>query len=1036
MATKPLAKMHCSTSLAALAISALLQMPASAATGARPPHLAQTEPVPAAGTLVQTQGQVQPPIGGGTTPANPDQHSGNAGDDASSPATAESAGSDKTTDIVVTGSRLARAGYDAPTPVNVIGEERLQQLGINNIGEALNQIPSFRATNSPANNSFRVSGNIAGRILDLRGLGATRTLVLLDGRRVVGSSDQSTVDLNAIPSILIQRSEVVTGGASAAYGANAVAGVVNLIIDSKLSGVKAEASNGISERGDSRQTYVAVAAGTRFGGDRGHIVFGAEYQEETGIGPCETRSWCSKYTNYVANPGYNTATRTSTNGLPATLVLDNVMFVYNENGILTGATKPGATPGSTITLGQQVLNVGATSLPAALRNRQFDAAGNLAPYTFGNLLSGTFAQYPNGDPTQPYLLGFSPSPLVVPVRHLSAMTRASYDLTDTISVSAELLYSRVVGGPTRAASPVDSTSIGLDNPYLSAETVAAVRAADPGITRLLLNHGAVAFGATSEGRSVNSTYRAALSVKGEFGRGWAWDAYYTYGRVDSDVVVKNVRLKTWNASIDAVRVTAANRGTSGLAIGSIACRSTLTNPGNGCIPQNLFGAQGFTPEQRAAYAATATQDRNYQQHVAAANLRGSPFSTWAGEVNVAFGGEYRRDTAVGGADANSLAGNYIATLTSALPFTKTTVAEGYLEAGVPLLKDSALGEALDVDGAVRWTHYNTFGNATTWKLGGVYTPVRDITLRVTRSRDIRAPTPAESSPNATTLLTPLTDPFIGSTTQQYVITGGNPNLRLEHANTFTAGVVLKPSFVPRFNMSVDYYNIKVDGAIDSLTAPAISTACRNQALLCDLITFNPNGSINTVFSNFQNLSQLRAKGLEFIMDYRLPFGSANIDFQGNANYIIDLSTTGATGLVTQLDDVTGNAGSIANVQGVPRYKLDGVLTYSNRAFSVSAHGRYIPEGILDATKIGPEDDGYNVNDPASITTNRIDDRFYLDLTARIKVPGASGAERWEVYGTINNVFDTGEPKQLRLTGNSLNFDPIGRYFKVGIRSRW
>jgi outer membrane receptor protein involved in Fe transport len=437
------------------------------------------------------------------------------------PTAAEPAVTDNAAEIIVTGSRLVRAGYDAPTPVNVVGEQRLQQLGITSVADALNQIPSFRATNSPANNSFRVSGNIAGRTLDLRGLGATRTLVLLDGRRFIGSSDQGTVDLNAIPSILIQRSEVVTGGASAAYGANAVAGVVNLITDSKLKGIKAEASNGISERGDARQTYLAVAAGTDFGGGRGHIIFGAEYQKESSIGSCEDRSWCSKYTNYVVNPGYNAATRTSTNGLPATLVLDHTMFVYNENGILVGATKPGSSPGSTITLGQQVLNVGATSLPAALRNKQFDEAGNLVPYTFGNYLSGTFQQFPHGDPTQPYLLGFSPAPLLVPVKHHSAMARANYELTDAISVSAEMLYSRVVGGPTQSGSPVDSTSVGLDNPYLSPATVGAVRAADPAITRLLVNHGSTLFGAASQGKSFNNTYRAALSFKGDLGHGWA-----------------------------------------------------------------------------------------------------------------------------------------------------------------------------------------------------------------------------------------------------------------------------------------------------------------------------------------------------------------------------------------------------------------------------------------------------------------------------------------------------------------------------------
>ncbi len=1037
-------KMRCSTSLMVLTMTALAQVPTSAAGAAwlteRTPQRAGAATAAShsqvAGDASQGQDRPQTPVGGGTTPANAGEDSGNAAPDPSPPASAEPAGSDASADIIVTGSRLARAGYDAPTPVNVVGEQRLQQLGINNIGDALNQIPSFRATNTPANNSFRVSGNIGGRVLDLRGLGATRTLVLLDGRRFIGSSDQSTVDLNAIPSILIQRSEIVTGGASAAYGANAVSGVVNLIVDSKLNGIKAEASSGISQRGDARQTYLAAAAGTDFASGRGHIVFGAEYQKETGIGACEERSWCRKYTNYVANPGYNAATRTSTNGLPATLVLDDVMFVYNENGILTGATKPGATAGSTITLGQQLLNVGVTSLPAALRNRQFDAAGNLVPYAFGNFLSGTFQQVPGGDPTQPFLLGFSPTPLLVPVKHHSALTRADYQLTDAISVSAELLYSRVVGGPTQAGAPVDSTSVGLDNPYLSSDTVAAVRAADPAITRLLVNHGATLFGAVSQGRSVNDTYRAAVSIKGAFGDGWAWDAYYTYGRVDSDVTVGNVRLKTWNNAIDAVRVTAANRGTSGLAIGSIACRTTLSNPGNGCIPLNLFGVQPVTPEQQAAYFATATQDRRYRQHVVAANLRGSPFSTWAGDVNVAVGGEYRRDTAVGGTDANTLAGNYINATTSALPFIKTTVTEGYLEVGVPLLKDSSLGRSLDVDGAIRRTHYNTFGNATTWKVGGVYTPVSDVTFRVTRSRDIRAPTPAESSPNSTTNVIPLPDPFIGSTTQQLVVTGGNPNLQLERANTFTAGVVLKPRFVPRFNLSADYYNIRVSGAIDSLTGPAIATACRTQNLLCDLLAFNPNGSINTVFSNFQNLNQLRAKGVELVMDYRLPVGVGNVDLQGNVNYVIDLSTTGGTGLITELDGVTGNAGTVTNVQGVPRYKLDGVLTYSQRAFSLTAHGRYIPQGLLDSTKIGPEDDGYDINNPNSITTNRIDDRFYLDLTARIKIQDSDGVDRWELYGTINNVFDKDEPKQLRLIGNPLNFDPIGRFFKVGVRSRW
>jgi iron complex outermembrane receptor protein len=933
-------------------------------------------------------------------------------------------------DIVVTGSRLGRAGYDAPTPVNIVGEQRLQQLAINNVGDALNQLPSFRATSSPAANSFRVSGNIGARTLDLRGLGATRTLTLIDGRRFVGSSDNGTVDLNSIPSILVQRTEVVTGGASAAYGANAVSGVVNLILDTKLKGLKAEVNSGISQRGDGRTLYAAAAGGVDFAGGRGHVVVGGEYSKEYGVGTCETRSWCAKYTNYIPNPGYNTATRTSTNGLPATLVLNDITFVQNENGILSGAVKPNGA-GGTITLGQQLLNTGATSLPAALRGKQFDAAGNLVPYTFGNLLSGLFQQ--GRDSTQPYLLGFSPTPLVVPTEHVSAMVHADYELTDSIVLSTEFMYAHVVGGPT-ATTPVQDSpaTIDINNPYLSATTRATVLGADPTITKLLVNSSSFAIGPVALATSTLDTYRGAISLKGELGRGWNWDTYYTYGRVDSEVIDRRSRLKEWNDGVDAVL---APTGLPGIAAGTIICRTTLTNPANGCIPINLFGYGQVSQAAVDRYLVTETQTRRYEQHAAAINLRGSPFSTWAGEVRVAIGGEWRRDTAVGGADANTLAGNYIQAGTTALPFTKTSVYEGYLEAGVPLLKDSALGDALDIDGAVRYTHYTPFGNATTWKGGLVYRPVPDIAVRVTRSRDIRAPTAQESSPNATTVTIPLADPFVGGTSLQTVVTGGNTNLQLERGDTFTAGVVLRPTFIPRFNLSVDYYDIEVKGAIDSLSAPVVASACRQQTLLCNLIAFNPNGSINTVFSNFQNLSQLHAEGFELVMDYRIPALAGDIDLQVNGNYIVDLSTVGATGVVTQLDNVTGNSGSITNIQGVPRWKLDGVVTYSRPGWAFTAHGRYIPRAILDPTKIGPEDDGFNVNLPNSANINRVDSRFYLDLAVRLKIPDAQGDERYEVFGAINNVFDKAEPAQLRLFGNAQQFDPVGRFFKVGLRAK-
>lgn len=944
--------------------------------------------------------------------------------DASAPAEEEAA---EASDIVVTGSRLGRTGYDAPTPVNVVGQERLSNLGLTNVAEALNQIPSFRAIASPALNFFRVNGNIGGRNMDLRGLGVTRTLTLVDGRRFVPSGDNGAVDLNAIPNILVARSEVVTGGASAAYGANAVAGVVNLILDNKLSGWKAKVNYGISERGDGKNFYGAIAGGFDVG-DRGHIVIGAEYSNESGLGPCETRDFCAKYTNYISNPGYNTTTRTSTNGLPATLVLDNVQFAYTEDTVLSGARKPNGT-GGTIQLGQQVLNTGATSLPSVLRNKQFDVNGNLVPYSFGNYLSGLFMQ--GGNTQNPYLLGLGLMPLVVPTKHFSGMVHGDYEVSDSITASAEFMYAHVVGGATQGAAPLEGgLAMNINNPYISDATRATVLGADPTITHLLVNSSFWGIGPTNIATTTIDTYRGALGLKGDLGGGWNWDAYYTYGKSDAYLLNRKVRKTEWNAALDAVQVTAANVGTSGLALGSIVCRTTLTAPTNGCLPINPF-LFGLTPQTYDRYITNQWQTRKFQQHALAFNLRGTPFSTWAGDVKVAVGGEWRSDTASGTADALTLAGQIINTQATALPYTKSEVVEGYVEVGVPLMKDGVLGD-LDVDGALRQTHYNRSGDATTWKGGVVWSPIPDVTFRVTRSRDIREPTAQESSPNATTTLLPLPDPFVGGTTNQFIVTGGNPNLKLEQGDTFTAGVVLKPSFIPRFNLSLDYYNIKVTGAIDSLSGSAIATACKQQNLLCNLITFNSNGSINTISSQFQNLSKLYAEGLELVMDYRIPVGAGNIDLQANANYVIDLSTVGATGLVTQVDDWTGNNGSVTNIQGVPRYKLDGIVTYSQEAWSVSAHGRYIPRGILDTTKIGPDQPGYDINSPISQSINHVDARFYLDLTARIKIMDG----KFEIFGNVNNVFDTQEPPQLRLIGNPLHFDPIGRAYKIGVTAKF
>lgn len=990
---------------------------AIAATSLTPAAWAQDAQIPVPPVQDEAQAAPQTPADGqATTEAEPQQGG----------------------EIVVTGSRLGRTAFNSPTPVNVIGQERQNNLAIPSVADALNQLPSFRATSTPSSQLFRVSGAIAGNTVDLRGLGPSRTLTLIDGRRFVPSTDGGTVDLNGIPSALVQRTEVVTGGASAAYGADAVAGVVNLILDTRFTGLKLNVNAGISEHGDAKNFYVSMAGGRAFAGGRGHVIAGIEYQSNFGVGGCDTRAYCRNYTNYVNNPGYIGGK--STNGLPATLVLNDVRFVENPTGILVGAVQ--TVGGVNTTLGQQVNNTGANRLPGALQGLQFNAAGNgLVPFQFGNYLSGVFMQ--GGDASVDKLYGFGDAPLVTESSHLSIMTHATYDITDDIEVFGEFLFSNVRGGPVQSSVlAVAPASLNINNPYIAPAVRAQILAANPNITSINVNVAKPETGGQLIAESSNDIWRMATGIKGTVFSGWKWDVAYTHGETHSRTDVRSARLRAIDGeAINAITPPAGFGGPvfTTPAGAPVICASSVANPANGCIPVNLLGVNSVSPEARAKYFVNEFQTRTIKQDTIAANLSGSLFELWAGSFDVAIGGEYRNDSAIGVTDPVTLSGAVANAVTTALPPIRRKVVEGYVEASLPLLKDSPLGKSLVIDGALRQTHYNSFGDATTWKTGIVYSPISDLLVRVTKSRDIRAPNAFESNPNSTNVLLPLNDPFAGGTHNLVNIQGGNANLDLETADTFTAGLVLTPTFIPRFRASLDYYNIKVNGAIDTLSAPTILQACFQQNLLCNLIVFAgaPKASqATTVFSNFQNLSQVQAKGLELVAEYRIPdVVGGEVSLQVNANYVLKLQSIGATGLVTQMKGVTGNAGSLSNVQGVPDYKIDAVVTYAQPNWSVTAHGRYIPKSILDPTKIGPDDSRYDVNLPNSVSINTVSPAFYLDLSASVKTGlNLFGPSGMEIYGSVSNVFDKYPPVQLRFFGNPLHYDVVGRAYRIGFRT--
>jgi outer membrane receptor protein involved in Fe transport len=948
--------------------------------------------------------------------------------------------SERSEEVIVTGSRLAKSAFTSPTPVNVVGAERMQALAIPSVADALNQIPSFRAISSPAANLFRVSGNIGARAMDLRGLGTSRTLVLVDGQRFVPSSDNGSVDLNAIPSALVKRAEVVTGGASAAYGADAVAGVVNLILDTDYTGFKADINAGISAQGDAQNYFASFAGGRDFAGGRGHVIAGFEWQNEQGVGRCKQRDHCADFGAFIANPAYNTTTSRSANGQPANIFDVDIRYATNRQGVLVSAVR---TVGATnTTLGQQVNNTGANLLPAALRGRQFDAQGNaLIPFQFGDLLSGLFMR--GGDPSVDDIFGFGDQPLVTQSQHASFLAHADYDLTDNMQLSGEVMFSSVVGGPTRAAAvgglPVN---IKINNPFITPATRAAILAADPAITSINVNSAKVESNPQSSSTSTNDTLRTAIALKGSVFEDAKWDVSYTYGKTDGYLKVRNSRLRDLDTTaVDAITPPGGYAGPiyRTPAGAQVICASSVAAPTNGCIPANYLGLNSLTPEVLAKYMKDAWQSREIYQQAAAANFSSTIFNTWAGAVSGAVGVEWREDGAEGDIDGLSKTGVFATSNTSILPKVKRDVTEAYVETSIPLLTDLPFAKNLTIDGAKRWTNYSTSGEASTWKAGVVYEPNGQILTRFTQSSDIRAPSAAELNPNATSGRPPFADPFGGGTHSITQVSGGNPNLNLEEADTKTAGIVLKPSFIPGLRLSSDYYLIKVAGAIDTQTVPNILAACFQRDLLCNLITFSgayKASPADTVFTNFQNLSKLRAEGVELVANYSFDALAGNVDLSLNGNYIMDLRTISATGVVLRLDGVTGNFGGVASILGVPQYKLDSVATYSRDNWSLTAQWRYVPEGMIDASKIGPDDARFDVNNPNSISTNRVNARSYVNLSGTYSPKATIFGGKTQIYGSIANVFDTEEPIQLRTSGNALQFDPVGRAFRIGVRANW
>lgn len=884
-------------------------------------------------------------------------------------------------DIIVTGSRISRSGFEAMTPTTVVGAEDLEQSAAANPADLLNTLPAFRASTTPTVTT--VSQEVGANYLDLRGLGISRTLTLVNGQRYAPSNITGQVDLNMIPTIMIQRIDVVTGGASAAYGSDAVAGVVNLIYKQKVEGTEGSIQYGVSRYGDNQEINVEILHGTSFADGRGHFMIGGQYVRNRGTDNLNSRDWGRGDWNIIPNP-----LATPTNAEPFRLLVSNV---HN----------------STVAYG------GVINAPGALRGIQFDESGAPVPFIFGDLVGSTYQVGGSGLNPQRFVL-MSP-----PITRYSVAARAEFEFTPSLKLSGEFSYGHQQLTSITGQPQDFGITVFQDNAYLPVSIRDALIAT--GSPTLTLGRRSVdlfpyykEYGGPIRGET--SLYRGVVRLDGDLGGTWHWDAYYEKG-TSTNIQEIGLRINdNWARAIDAVR----DPGT-----GAIVCRSTLSSDpavraaAAGCTPFNMFGVNTRSEEAADYVSGISWNKLRYDQDVFAASMQGEPFSLPAGPVSVAFGAEYRRERAKSQVDDISLARRFA--FINVQPIDGVSeVKEAFLETIVPILADMPGAESLDFNGAVRYTDYSLSGAVTTWKVGLNYEPVKGLRFRATRSRDIRAPNLRELYSPLQGSVQVIFDPSNNNTTTPEVQNGGNLTLTPEKANTTTFGVVLSPVGVPGFQASVDYFDIEIADGITTLSAQDIVGRCfAGAADLCSRITRNSSGAIVRIDRLFENLGVLRNRGVDFELSYQRPVGAGTLGLRVVGTYMIDVIQDDGKVAINLAGDTGGRRPG-----GLPDWTGKAILSYANGPLKLSANARYISSGKLDATA-GPKDLNINV----------VPSRTYVGLGGSYEIID-TGRQRLQVFANVDNLFNTDPPIAISPAGyptNSILFDTIGQTFKAGIR---
>ena len=918
--------------------------------------------------------------------------------------------------IEVTGSRILREGAIAPSPVTVISGEDLLNSGAISIGEALNDLPALATTFSLSNAGDTI-GTAGLNLLDLRGMGEDRTLVLVDGKRHVSANPgTASVDVNTIPAAWVERVEIITGGASAVYGADAVTGVVNFVLKKNITGLDVSLTKGFAEEGPYDNDKLTISYGRDFAGGKGNIGVAVSHFQQDGMN-AKDRKQTATPTAGVTNPADGDSGLTH-DGIPDTIWIPAAWYDDSTAGNFYTYDDTGAH--------WYIFNP-----DGSVRQQQLGTTYNWGRCS-GECDILDLNKYNELQPT------FSTTNFAV---------KANYDVNEDMNIYADAKFVRVkadsIGQPSFFEYSADHI-IKRDNAYID-DTLAKVMD-DAGISEFNLHRFNEDIGRRFE-QNTRETARFVVGVTGYLNDEWSYDASAIYGKTERvQVNVDNVIRERYFQSMDAVF----------LDDGTIGCRDADARSA-GCIPTTLFGAGNVDPLAADWFTTDSVSNSKVQQTVVSISVTNNElFELPAGSIGFAAGMEYRKEQSDDMPDAFAATSFITATGDEASATFLTAiqeehgefdVTEFFVETSIPVLSDLPGVEFLTVDLAARYADYSTVGGALSWKLGADWTIMDGLRFRATLSEAIRAPNIGElfqargqsfaqvSDPcdvnnnqgatrqaNCAALGIP-SDAVIDPVSSIELVVGGNPDLDEEESTSYTAGIVYQPNFIEGLSLTVDYWKIEIENAIDQVGSQDILNKCVDSAgginnAFCGAITRGADHKIDFVESTTLNVAKHEADGIDIEVGYDFAALGGDFSTQIIATQLLTRKEYAFQTDPTDFSDFAGTAGE-------SEWQANVILGYKNKNWTANWRTRYL-EAVDRYTEKELTANPDRSNIMTFETYFQTDVRFGYTFDSNVTLE----------FG-IDNVFDRGLPKYVdggstRLSKSVAGYDNIGRFYYTAL----